>query len=149
RLVCSNPSPGYLYRVAQVFADNGQGVRGDLKAVIKAILTDYEARSTAVLTNQGYGKLREPVLRVTHTMRALHVSSNSGLYRMRRTDSALNQTPMRAPTVFNFYEPGYVYPGALAQNGLVAPEFEISSETSIMNADNFLNSGIENSTNTG
>jgi len=71
RLVTSTPSRGYIYRVVSTFNNNGSGVRGDMKAVIKAILLDYEARSTAVLGQQGYGKQREPVLRVTATARAL------------------------------------------------------------------------------
>jgi uncharacterized protein (DUF1800 family) len=149
RLVSSNPSPGYVYRVSQVFADNGQGVRGDLRAVIKAILTDYEARSSDVLAWQGYGKLKEPVLRVSATMRALHVDSNSGLFRMRSTDSALSQTPMRAPTVFNFYPPDYGYPGPLTANGLASPEFQITGEAAVCNVDNFLWNGVRNANNNG
>jgi uncharacterized protein (DUF1800 family) len=144
RLVCSNPSPGYVYRVSQVFADNGQGVRGDLRAVIKAIYTDYEARSPDVLSNQGFGKLKEPVLRTTQLMRALHVRSTSGLYRMRDTDDELSQTPMRASTVFNFYEPTYAAPGAITSAGLASPEFQIFSETSVMNTANFFWNGIRN-----
>ena len=70
RLVTSTPSLGYVYRVVSKFENNGSGVRGDMKAVIKAILLDYEARSTAVLAQQGYGKQREPVLRVTAITRA-------------------------------------------------------------------------------
>ena len=70
RLVTSTPSRGYLYRVVQAFNDNGAGVRGDLRAVIKAILLDYEARSPQLLSQQGFGKLREPVLRVTAVARA-------------------------------------------------------------------------------
>jgi uncharacterized protein (DUF1800 family) len=142
RLICSNPSPGYVYRVSQVFADNGQGVRGDLRAVIKAIYTDYEARSPDLLSNQGFGKLKEPVLRTTQLMRALHVRSNTGLYRMRDTDDELTQTPMRASTVFNFYEPTYAAPGAIVNAGLVSPEFQIFSETAVMNTANFFWNGI-------
>jgi uncharacterized protein (DUF1800 family) len=142
RLVCSNPSPGYVYRVSQVFANNGQGVRGDMKAVIKAILTDYEARSTEVLTYQGYGRLKEPVLRLSHVLRALHVTSNSGLFRQRNTDTQLFQTALRAPTVFNFFEPDFTYPGTLADNGLLAPEFQITSETQVLNMNNFFWDGL-------
>ncbi len=75
RLVTSNPSPGYLYRVTQVFNDNGSGVRGDMQAVISSILLDYEARSTDMLTQTNYGKQREPVLRVTAAARALPPSA--------------------------------------------------------------------------
>lgn len=141
RLVTSNPSPAYVYRVAQKFANNGQGVRGDMKAVIKAILTDYEARSTTVVSNQGYGKLREPLLRATAMIRALHPTSASGYFKIPVTDVELGQSPMRAPTVFNFFEPGFVFPGVLALNGLVAPEFAISSETEVATTANFLEQG--------
>ena len=76
RLVTSNPSRGYLYRVVQKFNDNGNGVRGDLSAVVKAILLDYEARSTDLLAVTTYGKQREPLLRVTATARAFPAPAN-------------------------------------------------------------------------
>lgn len=78
RLVTSNPSPGYVYRVAQKFADNGAGERGDLKAVVRAILTDYEARSPVVAANPTFGKIKEPLLRVTSLFRAFNVSNPAG-----------------------------------------------------------------------
>jgi uncharacterized protein (DUF1800 family) len=142
RLVTSNPSPPYVYRVAQKFNNNGQGVRGDMRAVVRAVLTDYEARTTTVLANQGFGKLREPLLRATATIRALHPTSASGYFKIPITDVELGQSPMRAPTVFNFFEPGYVYPGVLAQNGMVAPEFAIASETEVVSTANFLELGV-------
>ena len=80
RLVTSNPSPGYVYRVAQKFVNNGSGTRGDLAAVVRAILTDYEARSPAVAGNATYGKLKEPLLRLTGLMRSFGASSTSGRY---------------------------------------------------------------------
>ena len=70
RMVTSTPSPGYIYRVVQKFTDNGSGVRGDMKAVVKAILLDYEARSATARTAIGYGKQREPVVRITNIARA-------------------------------------------------------------------------------
>jgi uncharacterized protein (TIGR03437 family) len=141
RLVTSNPSPGYVYRVAQKFNNNGSGVRGDLKAVIKAILLDYEARSTTMLTNQGYGKLREPVVRMAQLLRAFNFScpcNKIPLYWMDSPVHALGQNPYRSPTVFNFFEPGYTQPGAIASAGLVAPEFQITSEVSITGLSNFM-----------
>ncbi len=141
RLVTSNPSPGYIYRVAQKFNNNGSGVRGDMKAVIKAVLLDYEARSTAMLTNQGFGKLREPVVRMAQLLRAFNYSCPCGkipLYWMDSPVSALGQNPYRAPTVFNFFEPGYTQPGVIASAGLVAPEFQITSEVSITGLSNFM-----------
>lgn len=80
RLVTSNPSPGYVYRVAQKFENNGSGTRGDLGAVVRAILTDYEARSPAVAGNTTYGKLKEPLLRLTGLLRTFGASSTSGRF---------------------------------------------------------------------
>jgi uncharacterized protein (DUF1800 family) len=144
KLVCSNPSPGYVYRVAQKFNNNGAGVRGDMKAVVRAILTDYEARSTDMLAQQGFGKLREPLLRTTAVMRGCHAYSFYAPYNwsIDITDDYLGQTPMNSPTVFNFYEPGYVQAGVLAKAGLVAPEFQIPNETTTMQVANWFYWGI-------
>ena len=140
RLVTDNPSPGYVYRVSQVFANNGQGVRGDMKAVIRAILMDYEARGTDVISKQGYGKLKEPLLRATQCIRALHPVSATGYFKIPGTDTELTQTPLRAATVFNFFVPNYYYPGKLSAAGLLAPEFQITYETSAINYSNFMES---------
>ncbi len=137
RLVTSNPSPGYVYRVAQVFADNGSGVRGDLGAVVKAILLDYEARSPGLLGAPGHGKLKEPILRATALMRAFHAKSDSGRYTLDAYPQ-LVQAALRAPTVFNFYQPDYVAPGTLAGAGLYAPEFQILTDTTAITGMNFL-----------
>ena len=144
KLVCSNPSPAYVYRVAQVFANNGSGVRGDMKAVIRAILMDYEARSTTMLTQQGYGKLNEPMLRVAAVMRGFNAYSSGAqhMWYCDITDGDLAQSAMYAVSVFNFYMPGFIQPGPLAQAGLVAPEFQITNETSSMTVQNFLRNGI-------
>ena len=81
RLVTSTPSTGYIYRVVQKFDDNGSGVRGDLRAVVKAILLDYEARSIVAKGQQGYGKQREPLVRVTNFARAFRpVTTFTGSY---------------------------------------------------------------------
>ena len=141
RLVTSNPSPGYVYRVAQKFNNNGSSVRGDLKAVIKAILTDYEARSLDVIGNQGYGKLREPILRLSHLLRAFNYSCSCGVFPLYWMDSpewAIGQNPLRSPTVFNFFEPGYSHPGNIAAAGLHSPEFQITNDTSIIGISNFM-----------
>ncbi len=141
RLVTSNPSPGYVYRVANVFNGNGQNVRGDLKAVVRAILLDYEARSADVIANQGFGKQREPVLRFSALLRAFNPRSNTGKMRIWNLESPLwgmGQNPLYAPTVFNFFQPGYAQPGAMTEAGLVAPEFQITTETSIIGSSNTL-----------
>ncbi len=142
RLVTVNPSPGYLYRVTSVFNDNGAGVRGDLQAVVRAILTDYEARSTATLNNQGTGHLREPLLRTTAVLRAFYGTSVSTNYALNNTDNQLAQTPLRATTVFNFFEPDYIHPGEIALAGLFAPEFQITSETTVIQYMNFQRDGV-------
>lgn len=145
RLVTGNPSPGYIYRVAKVFADNGSGERGDMGAVVKAILLDYEARADTVAAGVAYGHQREPLLRLTALARACHGFSNSGEYIASTTDSDLGQTPMRSPTVFNYFEPDYSFPGEIGAAGLYSPEFQISSETTVVTSHNLMRSGIFNS----
>lgn len=146
RLVTSNPSPQYVKRVAAVFADNGKGVRGDMKAVIRAVLLDPEARTDVDLSNPNIGKLREPVLRLANWMRAFNVRSASNSFLISRLDSPtymLGQTPMRSPSVFNFYRPGYVPPNtSIASAGLVAPEMQITDETSVAGYLNFMRDTI-------
>jgi len=142
RLVTSNPSPGYVYRVAKAFENNGSGVRGDLGAVVTAILTDYEARSLDVLTNPGFGKLKEPLIRVTELLRSLGAASFNGRYGITNPEGALLQAALRSPTVFNFFEPSYVVPGALASAGLYGPEFQILNDSTAISAPNSLYSYI-------
>jgi uncharacterized protein (DUF1800 family) len=148
RLVTSNPSPQYVARVAAAFDNNGQGVRGDMKAVIKAILLDVEARNDADLNNAGVGKLREPILRLAHWMRAFNVKSTTSRFLMTSLDdplSALGQSPMRSPTVFNFYRPGYAPPNSsLGSVGLVSPEMQITGETSVVGYLNYMRDIIPN-----
>jgi uncharacterized protein (DUF1800 family) len=140
RLVTSNPSPGYIYRVASVFNNNGHGVRGDLQAVIQAILMDYDAR-VGELSDQGYGHEREPVVRLTNLLRAFHASTPDGKYSVSGA-STLGQLPLHSPTVFNFFSPDYEAPGAIAQAGLKSPEFQITTETTVIAIANFLRNAI-------
>lgn len=134
RMVKSNPSPAYIERVANVFVDNGQGVRGDLLAVIKAILLDQEARSCEFILDPAQGQLREPLLRHTHIIHALPNDSPSGNF-WKDPQSLFDRTkqaPQTSPTVFNFYNPNFTPAGEISEQGLVAPEFGIlDSETSI------------------
>lgn len=136
RLVTANPSPAYVYRVAQTFGNDGTGARGNLGAVVRAILTDYEARSPAVLVNPGYGKIKEPMLRLSAFLRALAYASPNGRfldgfygnptgYYPGTTLGIPSQAPLGAKTVFNFLSPAYSPPGAMAAAGLVSPELEI------------------------
>ncbi|NJC35197.1 uncharacterized protein (DUF1800 family) [Sphingomonas jejuensis] len=148
RLVTSNPSPAYVGRVAQRFVDNGSGVRGDLKAVVRAILTDQEALGSASLTAQSSGKLREPVLRLTGWARAFGVSSPSGAWSFGDTSNPSNrlgQAKGRSQSVFNFYRPGYAPPAtAISASGLVAPEFQITNEQSVVGYVNYMHGLVAN-----
>ena len=141
RLVESNPSPAYVYRVAQVFNNNGSNVRGDMKAVITAILTDYEARSPSVRNDPGYGHMREPMIRFAQLLHSCNAVSKGGKWAFGKTDATLNQTVFRSPTVFNFFDPAYAQPGAVQNAGLVSPEFDIIFETTITNAQNMIYTG--------
>lgn len=152
RLVTSNPSPQYIGRVAAAFANNGAGVRGDMKAVIKAVLLDPEARNDNVQATPRSGKLREPVIRLAHWMRSFNATSTSRQFLIHNTDDALSglaQTPMRSPSVFNFYRPGYVPANTtLAAAGLVAPEMQITAETSTTGYLNLMRDVVPNGTGT-
>ena len=141
RLVTSNPSPAYVGRVTAAFNNNGSGVRGDMKAVVKAILLDPEAR--AVGTSPTAGKLREPVLRLAHMLRAFKATSVSGRYTgIGLTDdpsNSLSQTPMYAPTVFNFFRPGYVPTSqTLMARNVVVPEMQIVTDVSVAGYQNYI-----------
>ena len=136
RLVTSNPSPGYVGRVAAVFANNGAGVRGDLRAVIKALLLDDEARRAPVAGETTRGKLREPVVRFIQWARTFNLASPTGLWNIGNVSdpaTRLGQSPMRSPSVFNFFRPGYVPPNsALGTLNLKAPEFQITNESTVV-----------------
>ncbi|OAN66510.1 DUF1800 domain-containing protein [Sphingomonas sp. TDK1] len=106
-LVTANPSPAYVGRVARVFVNNGAGVRGDLKAVVRAILTDPEARTAP---RNDRGKLKEPVLAMLSLARAIGMTTDGFAFMNR--DTALGQPVMRAPSVFNFYPIDYPLPGS-------------------------------------
>ncbi|WP_187313356.1 DUF1800 domain-containing protein [Lysobacter capsici] len=128
RLVTSNPSPAYVGRVAAAFNDNGQGVRGDLRAVVTAVLMDAEARDPASQPEH-FGKVREPILRLTHLWRALNAKSKSGfLDEFWTLDGNLGQSPMYASSVFNFFSPRYSPIGELSQLQLAAPELQLATD---------------------
>jgi uncharacterized protein (DUF1800 family) len=134
QFVTSNPSPAYVGRVAAVFANNGAGVRGDFGATIKAVLLDAEARDVSLATQPGFGKLREPVVRISNWARAFKAVSASGGWGMGNTTAtiALSQSPLSSPSVFNFWRPGYTPPATTeaGSRGLVAPEFQVVDEVS-------------------
>jgi uncharacterized protein (DUF1800 family) len=126
RLVTSNPSPGYVERVARVFDNNGVGIRGDLGAVVKAILMDDEARPDMPMDLDG--KLKEPLLRLTQLWRAYDGKSASGRYPLVAASVLFGQGPLQSPSVFNFFSPFYSPPGEIRNSALVAPELQIATE---------------------
>ena len=145
RLVTSNPSPAYVSRVAAVFVNNGANVPGDMKAVIRAILLDDEARLPPRTGDGRQGKVREPVLRLTAWARAFAASSKTGDVRIRQTTNNIGQTPLSAPSVFNYYRPGFVPPGsAIATAKLVAPEMQIITESQVTGYINFMSDSVTN-----
>jgi uncharacterized protein (DUF1800 family) len=137
-LVTSNPSPAYLQRVAAVFKDNGQGVRGDMQAVITAILMDDEARNTnsPTFASPNYGKVQEPLVRYAHMARAFTAESRSGSYDAGSTEDpayGFGEMASRAPSIFNWFAPGYTPAGtSIEQAGLTAPELEITDVTTVI-----------------
>jgi uncharacterized protein (DUF1800 family) len=142
-LVTSDPTPAYVGRVAAIFNNNGAGTRGDLKAVVRAILLDPEARGD-LKTDPNYGKLREPVQLITNVLRAFNVRSASGaqLSDGAVQNLALNmaQNPFYSPTVFNYYTPDYVIPGT----ALLGPEFNIMTTGTAIARANFANTMVFN-----
>ena len=126
-LVTSNPSPGYIARVATVFNDNGEGERGDMKAVIKAILVDPEARTCDALEQAHHGKLREPFVRYAHFASSMDIEQYYGRYWNAGYNfwESTGQSPLAAPSVFNFFLPDYQPIGPVADADMVAPEFQV------------------------
>jgi uncharacterized protein (DUF1800 family) len=143
RMVTSNPSPAYVGRAAQAFDSSG----GDLKALVKAVLLDPEARSASVAAGRSFGKVREPLLRATAFLRAFGATSDSGDYIIGITDdpgNSLGQTPMRSPSVFNFYRPGFKpNSGELKDADLLAPEMQITHETTLAGYANTIRSWVD------
>lgn len=138
RLVTSNPSPAYIERVARLFNNDGAGVRGNMQAVIQAILTDEEIISPD--DPNSFGKLREPVVRYLAMLRIFGASSSDGFI---ANSGYLLQTlgkqhSLSAPSVFNFYLPTHTPPGEIADAGLVAPEFQIVDSSTVVNMVNLL-----------
>ncbi len=157
RLVASAPSPGYVARVAAAFeagaftlpdgAAVGAGARGDLAATVAAILFDEEALDPASLTDDAFGKVREPIVRWATWARAFNASSATPEFNIPLWDTSspdeLAQHPYRSPSVFNFYRPGYVAPGALTgAAGLTMPELQIVNANSTAGYANFMTSFI-------
>jgi len=146
RLITSNPTPQYVQRVATVFNNNGSGVRGDLRAVVKAILLDPEARYGQWQHPDTYGKLREPLLKVTQIWRAMEARTGNGRVSSLNVwpplETEIGQAPLRSPTVFNFFRPDFQQPGEVEDRGLFSPEFQIMTDTMVVSTPNLLFSFI-------
>ena len=144
RLVTSNPSPAYVARIATVFNNDGNGVKGNLKAVVRALLLDPEARVPSA--SPTFGKLREPMLRFAAWGRAFDVNSPSKVWDVGNTSdpgTGLGQSPLRAATVFGFFRPTHVPPNSpFGAAGLVAPELQITNEVSVAGYLNFMQKAI-------
>ncbi len=146
RLVTSNPSPAYVARVARVFNNNGAGVRGDMAAVIRAILMDAEARSAAAALDPNFGKLREPVVRMGNWIRVTNATSQTGGWLIPSTsaNTSLGQSALASPSVFNFWRPGYSPPNTrIGVQGLVGPEFQVVDEVSVAGYLNTLQTTVD------
>ena len=152
RLVTSNPSPAYVGRVAAIFNNNGQGIRGDMGAVVRAVLLDPDARAMTAGSDPNFGKIREPVVRLGNWMRTFGATSQTGNWLVGSTSgsTSFGQSPMAAPSVFNFYRPGYSPPNTKIGNaGLVAPEMQIVDEVTVAGYANSLQNALTTGIGTG
>jgi uncharacterized protein (DUF1800 family) len=141
--VTSNPTKDYVQFVADKFNNNGSGVRGDMKAVMTAVLTYNEATNPAtqpLLTLTKFGKLREPMLRFSAILRGFNATSQNGRYVIwdgGSVEYGISQAPMQSPTVFNYYHPEFAPPGHISNANAIGPEFEITTTSSIATTQNF------------
>jgi uncharacterized protein (DUF1800 family) len=152
RLVTSNPSPAYVARVASIFNNNGNNIKGDMQAVVRAILLDDEAQNGYKNAPNIFGKLREPLLKTAHLWRAFKGTGTPTKLadgtvtppRIRFLGSSrlLGQRPYGSNSVFNFYRPDYQHPGELKNNNLHSPEFQILTESMIMAQINTLSNAV-------
>jgi len=152
-LVTSNPSSAYVARVAAVFNNNGQGVKGDMKAVVRAILSDPEARDNTMMNVANFGKVKEPIMAWTQLLRAFRVTTVNGwksardqagnrslingVYSYYKPEADFGQAPFRSKHVFNFFQPDYVPSDTyFAANRLVAPESKIQTDQALVEINN-------------
>jgi uncharacterized protein (DUF1800 family) len=145
-LVTSNPTPAYVSRISGVWNNNGQGVRGDMKAVIRSILLDSEARGFDP-NSTSYGKVREPMVKFIHFVNAMQGRSKNGrnsIWWLESPDDYLGQSPLLAPSVFNFFSPAFTKAGSIAQAGLVVPEMQMVTDTQTVGSANFFTRMINN-----
>lgn len=142
RLITSNPSPAYVERVARAFNGDQTGVRGDMKAVLRAILLDREAINIGL--GDAFGRLREPAMRIISLARTFNFKSHDGTFYNKgyRLSGFVGQHPIDAPSVFNFYQPTHSPVGEIADRGLVAPEFQITTATTVIGVTNHVNTSV-------
>lgn len=144
KLITSNPSPAYVQRVATVFNNNGSGVRGDLKSVFMAIFLDEEARNPANMAVNTFGKVKEPMHRFIQWARTFKCTSKYGYWKLGDRTGNLGQSPLRSPSVFNFFRPNYVPPSTqIATLQLTGPEFQIVNESTVSSYINFMQNVIK------
>lgn len=151
--VTSNPTPAYVGRVAAAFNNNGSNVRGDLRAVMTQVLTDPEATDPAGALGMDlikFGKLREPMVRFAHILRAFNATKANGRYEfhgeLESVENGISQAPLQSPTVFNYYNPDFAPPGHISNYSAIGPEFEITTTTSIAATQNRFGSMVTAST---
>lgn len=152
RLVTSNPSPAYVTRVAKVFNNNGNNVKGDMKAVVRAIVLDDEAQTGHQTAPATFGKLREPILKTAHLWRAFKGTGTPtklengtvtpARIRFLGSHRLMGQRPFGSNSVFNFYRPDYQHPGELKNANMNSPEFQILTESMIMSKVSTLSNAI-------
>ena len=145
RLVKSNPSPAYIARVSAAFNGENGTPRGDMKALIRAILLDPEARTAPNLATSTDGRLREPFVRVVNLLRMFNATSSDNTFSDDGYAMAaqIRQYVLSAPSVFNFFQPGYAPNGEIKDAGLVAPEFQITTASTIMEIKNLIYYSLE------
>jgi uncharacterized protein (DUF1800 family) len=143
-LVTDNPSPAYVQRISTVWADNGSGQKGDLKAVIKAILLDTEARNPIQTTD--YGRLKEPTIRAMAMARAFNMKSVPNLqwYGESEFYEQTLHEPTYSPSVFNFYRPDYQAPGEISVQQKKSPVFQITNSFTAISTPNIFWEIIQN-----
>jgi hypothetical protein len=150
--VTSNPTKAYVQHVADKFNNNGSGVRGDMKEVIRSVLTYNEATSPATqpgLTLTKFGKLREPMLRLSAILRGFNATTTNGRYVIWDGESVeygISQAPLQSPTVFNYYHPEFAPPGHISNANAIGPEYEITTTSSIATTQNFFGNMVSAST---
>lgn len=148
QLIKSNPSPAYINRVATAFNNNGSGVRGDMEAVVKAILIDPEARDMAWIDDPQSGKLIQPIERFTKLFKAFNTSTPSGRYWLedeKEFSPGIAQGFLSSPTVFNFFTPFFAEKNFVAPEGLVSPEFQIINSNTGISYLNLVENSLERS----